>query len=843
MGHGPFVSRSSPWARLKRSESPVLEWPSRVRKVDTLRDLYRFGPFRLDATRRQLWVADAPAKLGARAFDLLLILVERRDRMVSKSELLDTVWPGLVVEENNLQVHISALRKLLGPTAIATIPGRGYQFTAVLDDDREPATTAPAGDSGTRPVPHNLPLQRTHFIGREAALADCARLLHDVRLLTITGIGGCGKTRLALELAQQQRETFADGVWLVDLAPLQDAQRVAHALAFVVGVREEAGTPLIDRLSTLLAAQRMLIVLDNCEHVLDAVAELVDVLLARCAGLRIVATSRESLGVSGEQAFYLRPLSVPAGTDLDAVQYSEAGRLFIDRARQTLPEFEADARCTPAIADICRRLDGIALAIELAAARIKMLSVDEICARLDDRFQLLSGGARALPRHQTLHATLQWSHDSLTPPERRLFRHLAVFAGGCTLAAATCVAGATDECAVLEGLTQLHDKSLLEVDRDGAGPPRYRMLETVRQYAVERLAEAGEADAVRTRHLGYCVELAEASEPQILGPDQGAWLARLAREQENLIAAHGWCEHAPGGGEAGLRLVSALRHFWITSDQLERGLGLARAALARAGAEADPRSHCSTHLAIGQFSFFLGHYEEAVHHAQKALELARAADSAPLCCTALNHRAQAFFATGQPSCAIRDYEEACDIARRLGRHTTLGGALNGLAEVHRSLGRFTEAEAFYEEAVAVGRALRSPGSTAPPLGNLVRVLIATGKLARARSLLLECLTIVAAAGLKAMIEQLFEVGAGLAATQGDHLRAARFCGASLALLHAAGRHREPVDEAFIAPLLARSRAALGNDVFAAAQAAGRALSVEASTAELRQWLDRDPPAG
>jgi len=540
--------------------------------------------------------------------------------------------------------------------------------------------------------------------------------------------------------------------------------------------------------------------------------------------------------------FYLRPLLLPAGTDLEALRDSEAGRLFIERARQVLPEFDADERSAAAIADICRRLDGIALAIELAAARIKMLSVDEIRTRLDDRFRLLTGGAGALPRHQTLLAALQWSHGTLSAPEQQLFRCLAVFAGGCTLASATHVVGASDDHAVLELLTQLHDKSLLEVERDGVTPPRYRMLDTVRLYARERLHEAGEADAARNRHLEYCIELAQEADQQIKGRDQTAWLARLAREQENLIAAHGWCEHAPGGDDAGLRLVAALRLYWITSDQLERGLELARAALARAGAHVDPQSHCNAHLAIGQYSFFLGRYDDALLHAQEGLALARALDSAPLCCTALNHRAQALLATGQPTAAIADYEEACEIARRHGRSTTLCSALNGLAEVHRGLGNLGAAEGHYEEAVKIGRQLQSPGSTAPPMCNLVRVLIATGALERARLLLLESATITATAGLTAMAEMILEVAAGLAATKGEPLRAARFYGASQARLQTTGRHREPVDEAFIAPLMAQCREALGDDAFTVAEAAGHALGLDASLAEVQQWLDGASPA-
>src|SRR6185369_3893802 len=324
------------------------------------------------------------------------------------------------------------------------------------------------------------PQPRTRFIGREKALDDCANLLRDTRLLTLSGVGGCGKTRLARELAQRQLGGFPDGVWFVDLGPLQEARRVPATVAATLGMHDALGPPL-ERLTDHFKSRQTLVVLDNCEHVIDAAIESIEALLGGCAAVKIVATSREALGVAGEQIFAVRSLSLPASTNLDEMQRSEAVRLFVDQARLVMPEFAVDERNAAAIAEICRRLDGIALAIELAAARVRVLSVEEIRSRLDDRFRLLTGGNRAMPRHQTLHATMQWSHDHLTAPEQQLFRRLAVFAGGCTLPAATDVSGdAADEYEVLERLTALHDKSLLVVDRDTQAEPRYRMLETVR---------------------------------------------------------------------------------------------------------------------------------------------------------------------------------------------------------------------------------------------------------------------------------------------------------------------------------------------------------------------------
>lgn len=642
----------------------------------------RFGHFELQSANRVLLVNGAPVRLGSRAFDVLMVLVDRREGPVSKAELLESVWPASVVEENTLQVHVSALRKLLGPMSIATIPGRGYRFTAVLAADG----AVPEPPSSTPDTPHNLPQPRTRFIGRDAALEQCTHLLQDVHLLTLTGIGGCGKTRLALQLAFQQLPRFADGIWFVDLAPLQEPQRVARAVAAVLKVREESGRPLIERLTTHLATRCTLIVLDNCEHVIDAVTEVANALVSSCVAVKIVATSREGLGVAGEQIFPVRPLSLPSAPGRAAMEGSEAVRLFIDRARLAVPDFVVDEDNALAVVEICRRLDGIALAIELAAARVGMLSVAEISARLDDRFRFLIGGSRALPRHQTLQATLHWSYDTSPVQEQRLFRRLAVFAGGCTLASATAVADDGDEYSVLTLLTHLHEKSLLVVDQDGSAQPRYRMLETVRQYAQERLDGAADGDAARNRHLSRFVALAEEALVQIQGPQQGAWMARLAQEQENLLAAHGWCPHAPGGQEAAVRLVACMWRYWVASAQLERGYGLAKAALSGADDGVDPLWHCRALWALGQMAFRMGRYDESLACADRGLALAITLSDAEQIAAGLGLRAKGLHSKGQHDQALLQYEQACEIARTLETPLGLGTALNNLAELHRSMG-------------------------------------------------------------------------------------------------------------------------------------------------------------
>lgn len=796
-------------------------------------DQYRFAGNELRAAERQLLINGTPAALGARAFDLLLALIERRERVVDKAELFEAVWPGLIVEENNLQVQVSSLRKLLGPNTIATIPGRGYQFVVALAPD---AGNGAGAGRQTAANPTNLPRPRTRFIGRERALEDCARLLHDTRLLTMSGIGGCGKTRLAQELARRQMDVFPDGVWFVDLGPLQETQRVGLTLAKTLGIKDATDAPL-ERLAEHLKSRQTLVVLDSCEHLIDAAALSIETLLASCGALKVVATSREALGTAGEQIFPVHSLSLPATSGLDDMQRSEAVRLFVDHARLVLPDFAVDERNAAAIAEICRRLDGIALAIELAAVRVKVLSVEEIRARLDDRFRLLTGGNRAIPRHQTLHATMQWSHDHLTEHEQRLLRRLAVFAGGCTLDAATDVAGDTaDEYDILERLTALHDKSLLVVDRDTQAQPRYRMLETVRQYAEERLNEAGEGDDVRNRHLLHYVALAERAAPELNGPRQGACYAALAHEQENLLAAHAWCAHAPQGGDHALRLIASLWRYWYAVWQPASGFRLARAALDLAAS--DPLSTDRGHalLAMSHFAYQLGRYDDALSYAERGLAIGHAADDASLVASSLMATGDGLHGSGQPSGALGCYMQAYEVARSHGDVRNMSGVLNAIAEVHRGTGNLGDAEAGYAQAIDLARAQGDSRATAIILSNLACVLMATGQHDLARVALAECVAKKGVLGNEGAGCCPLGVVAAFAAASARHPLAARFHGAAQAQLEAAGTAREPVDAAFIAGWIARSREAMGATAFDAAEATGKAVGYHAAMAEMESWL-------
>ncbi|HZC18117.1 MAG TPA: AAA family ATPase, partial [Rubrobacteraceae bacterium] len=416
---------------------------------------------------------------------------------------------------------------------------------------------------------HNLPPgDRTSFIGREREVLEVKRLLAMTRLLTLTGAGGSGKTRLALKVARDLVGAYPEGVWLVELASLSEGELVPQAVASALGVREQPGRPLLETLEDALRATKALLVVDNCEHLIDAAARLTDALLSACPKLRILATSRESLGVEGETLWLVPPLSLPdplrPPTTVEGAVGYEAVRLFLDRARSRLPAFKLTPQNTQAVVGICRTLDGIPLALELAAARMSALAVEQIAERLEDSLRLLSsGGSRTVePRHRTMRAALKWSHDLLSEPERKLFGRLSVFAGGFTLEAAEAVGegDGIERGEVLDLLCNLVEKSLVVAEANGDGGVRYRMLQPVRQYGQERLEESGEAEQARERHVRYYLKLVEDANLELMGEQQLTSLQQLELEEGNLRAALSWCLDTPSKGDAemGLAMATAL---------------------------------------------------------------------------------------------------------------------------------------------------------------------------------------------------------------------------------------------------------------------------------------------
>ena len=500
----------------------------------------RFGRFRIGLECRALWIDGEPAKIGARAFDLLVALFERRQKIVSKGELLDLVWPGLAVEESNLHVQMSTLRKILGPGIIATVPGRGYRFVAARQDHELPPT-----DLLPRPVvaeafasKTNVPGRTETLFGRDHDREMLRALLSRHRLVTIVGPGGIGKTQLALAVAHDLHDSARDGVWIVELNSVEKAERVVSAVARLLG---HAPGPADGALATLveaMRAQELLLVLDNCEHVIDAVAELSGALRAGAPGVKLMITSQVGMKTSGEQVYRLAPLDVPASPDAATAMQYGAVALFVARAQAADARFTLNADNLEAVVEICERLDGVPLAIELAAARVSLLGVQSIRRRLDERLHLFTGGPReAPPRQRALAATMEWSYGLLSDDEKRVLDLLGIFVGGFSLEGARQLLSdeRVDSWAALDLLSTLIDKSLVVVDP--GDPPRYRLLETTRAFALERLAATGALSSARRKHT-----LATIATMRALSPWDSPYIhaVSVAPDIANLRAAAAW---------------------------------------------------------------------------------------------------------------------------------------------------------------------------------------------------------------------------------------------------------------------------------------------------------------
>jgi predicted ATPase/DNA-binding winged helix-turn-helix (wHTH) protein len=556
-----------------------------------------FGRFQVLPHRRELLADGQPIKLGARAFDVLTALIDARGAVLSKNALMARVWPGRFVEENSLQGQISALRAALGAERelIRTVSGRGYQFTGEIrvlpaDPDEHTGVAAATGPSKVLP-PTNLPEPVSELIGRDGELQEVVDLATTRRLVTLTGAGGIGKTRLAFLTARHLLPQFADGVWVAELAPLAAPDLVPVAVAAAVGLEFGAGQISPERVAAALRERQLLLVFDNCEHVIDAAAVMAEALLSVNPAAHVIATSREPLKVDGERVYPVPPLALPAEEppgDDDPLRYG-AIRLFLERARAAEPHFAPDRRSRAMITAICRRLDGLPLAIELAAARAAVFGTDEFAARLDDRFDVLTGGRRtALPRHQTLRATLDWSYELLTEPERTVLRRLAVLAGGFNLDAASAVATSGEIALpdVVDMLSNLVAKSLVAAEL-GAAIARYRLLDTTRAYALEKLVESGERDRIARRHAEYYRDLFERVETE------WEWSADYARHvaNGNLRTALNWAFSPEGDASIGVALTAAAVPLWKQLSMMAVCRGFVEQALAILGSVASRDAH------------------------------------------------------------------------------------------------------------------------------------------------------------------------------------------------------------------------------------------------------------
>jgi predicted ATPase/DNA-binding winged helix-turn-helix (wHTH) protein len=594
-----------------------------------------FGKYRLFPRRRRLFAGEEPVELGSRAFEILVTLVEADGRLVGKEELRKRVWPGAVVEDHNIDVQISALRKALGDDRnfIRTEAGRGYRFVAEIrraagKPVEVTTSVAPAALPIIAPRT-NLPTAISLLVGREHELSELLDLIAMHRLVTLTGAGGIGKTQLGLEAARRALPSFADGAWVVELGSLVEPELLPGAIARSVGIEPSANREAIDQLAAAFQRKHLLLVLDNCEHLIEAVAGIAEALLHGAPRLCILATSQEPLAAEGERIYRVAPLRVPQSDAVSAAQAIEhsAVQLFVERAQAADPLFALDDEKAAAIGKICRHLDGIPLAIELAAARVATIGVDALATRLDDRFRLLTGGRRtALRRHQTLRATLDWSYGLLEETERAVLRRIAIFAGSFTLDSAGVVAACDDIDPVQAAghVADLVRKSLVTFDVRAA-VPRYRLLDTTRAYALEKLAESTEFDTIARRHAQHYRSLLERADINSETIPASNIAARYAPEIDNIRAALTWAFEPQGDASIGVALTATSAPLWMLLSMLRECLDFVTRALSRleGGSAVEARYEMLLQAALAKSSTWArGPVSATCAASERALELA-----------------------------------------------------------------------------------------------------------------------------------------------------------------------------------------------------------------------------
>ncbi|MBL8306309.1 MAG: helix-turn-helix transcriptional regulator [Rubrivivax sp.] len=839
----------------------------------------KVGEFEVRVDERRVLRGGHAQPLGARAFELLVALAQHRDRVVGKQELMARVWPRLVVEDNNLTVQMAALRKLLGPGCIATVPGRGYRLTA--DGGEPPASSTPS------PAPAASP----GLFGRADELAALRQAVGAQALVTLLGPAGIGKTSLARALAAELGPTLADGAALVELAPLNDPALVLGAVAAALGLPPSAATSP-EALAAAVAGRQGLLVLDNCEHLGDAVAAVAAALRAHAPGLRLLVTSQVPLQLPQEQRLRLGPLALPAeGQAWAEARRAGAVALFEARARALDPQFEITPANADGVAALCRRLDGVALAIELAAARVRWLGVQGLLDRLQapaeagagEQLQLLAGGARlALPRHQTLRAALAWSHALLSAEEQAVFRRLGVFAGGFSLAAVQQVASdaAIDEWAVLDLLGQLIDRSLVVADFGGAaaraagapaheaGEPRYRLLQSLREFALEQLAAHGEAPAWRRRHAeAFCaLAFSRGGPTPALRSPADRW--PLVLEHDNLRAAlDTLAEHdAPRAlamaaellpfwrerghhAEAQRRCVTLLAHPHNQAPSAERarvrvalcGVAnernetalirpLAQAALADARVLGLPLLESLGHI-------WLAHAEEAeldlpgaAREFENALALLRPLDEPVRVAETLTNLACIQIAQGRADTCGPLLDEALALYSAADNLWGQGFALSTMAEAAMARGEHATALPPAEAALALHRRLQHQHRLCFSLVQCAALLLTAQRVAEMRDHLAEALALALAHGFQEFTTLALVQAALLAAHEGRPQQAATLLGAVQASIDRGGAPAGPLDQAQFAQAQRQMQAVLGTPAYEAAWAAGLALPAAAAAA-------------
>ncbi len=705
-------------------------------------------------------------------------------------------------QRNTVRLLAAALDLAEGDrTLLAGAVSRGRRLPGVVEAS-PPANPRPHAAADWPARIRALPIPPTSLVGREREAAEAARLLRDggVRLLTLTGPGGVGKTRLGLSIAADMAPRFPDGVVSLALAAVHDPALVPPAIAQALGLRDAGAGEALESIGAALREKDLLLLLDNFEQIMPAAPDIA-ALLAACPRLVVLVTSREALRLRGEHELPVPPLALPDRERLapDELARYAALDLFLQRARAVKPGFELTAENGPAIAEMCRRLDGLPLAIELAAARVKLLPPRTLLVRLEHRLRVLVGGARDLPaRQQTMRDAIAWSYELLSGTEQALFRLLAVFEGGCTLEAAEAVCGAAardgdgdgdgDALDVLQGLTALADKSMLRTGDDAAGEARVGMLETVREYGLERLAAAGQAEATRRAHAAYYLSLAEEAEPELRGAAQVEWLERLDAEWANLRAALEWLLRQ-GELTNGLRLAGALRRFWLVRGYPGEGRGWLERLLERVAAEgvAVPAMARAKALnAAGVLAWSQGDYARAVTLCEAALALYREGDDTAGMALSLNHLGFVAADQGESGHATELLTESLRLYRRLDDRWGIARTLGDLGVMAAQQGDFAEATRLLEESLPLRRGLGNKRGIAVALSNLGNVAVDQGDYRRATALFEESVVLARELGNKKEIALSLNSLGDVAAAQGEAERAAALYEESLTLFRALG---------------------------------------------------------
>ncbi|MGI8639667.1 MAG: tetratricopeptide repeat protein [Pyrinomonadaceae bacterium] len=855
-----------------------------MKSIEKQAMVYRFGQFEINAGEQLLRREGEIVPLTPKIFEMLLLLVRNNNRMLSKDVIMETVWADSFVEETNLTSNISRLRKILhagGERFIETFPKRGYRFRGEVEtidaeivlnrrvttrvrqivEEFDDTDELPEYAAALETLPNNLTLPITPIVGREKQINEIENLLRRNRLVTLTGIGGTGKTRLAQEIACRLLSEFPDGVFFIPLAAVRNAELVASEIAQTLGVKESGGKSLIDATKDFLREKNMLLAVDNFEQIVAA-APVLSELLAAAPDLKMLATSRVLLHLKAEREFIVPPLALPDLSEPSAIagglnftieilSENESVKLFTERARAIKSNFSLTEDNAAIVAEICYNLDGLPLAIELAAARIKILSPEQILTRLENRLKLLTGGAKDLPaRQQTMRGAIEWSYDLLDKAEQILFRRTAVFAGGFTIEAVEAIEAICGndesqdkvqspkskvqspktkdqkpkpEIDVLNCLTSLVENSLVFQTETANGESRFRLLEVVREYALETLEASGECEMRRKNHAVFFLELTRKADPEIFGEQGGNWLNRLEDEHDNLRAALAWS--TVNDIETAANLAGALRNFWILHNHLTEGRKWLETILEYSD-ESSAAVRFKLLNGLGHTAGYQGDLETARRTHEKGLAEGKAANDWRQ--AAISMRGLGFVAKWKNDLAAarKFYEESLAVSRELDDQNGIAVSLTSLGDLARMKNDFAAARPFYEESLMICQRTGNEQGVVGSLNNLGAVAFGEGDFQAAHSYYAEAMAAVLRLGEKISLSYSLDGFAALAVKRGAVELAAQLAGAAEHLRESLGFDTEPAERLFREAYLVELYSAIDKKDLTEAREQGRKLKIE-----------------